>query len=49
MDDTDSGTDAAHRIEHFLVFGKATFVLFGENQLAIDDDVELTRLTNGQF
>jgi hypothetical protein len=49
MDDADSRTDTAHRIEHFLVFGEASFVLFGENQPAIDDDIELTRLTNGQF
>jgi hypothetical protein len=42
-------TDPAERVEHFLVFGEASFVLFGENQLAVDDHVELTWLANGQF
>ncbi len=42
-------TEATHRVEHFLVFGKASGVLFGEYEFAVDDDVELTRLTNGQF
>jgi hypothetical protein len=53
MDDEDlvtsSGVEAAHGIEHFLVFRKASGVLFGEHELAIDNDIELPRLANGQF
>ena len=44
-----SETEATHLVEHFLVFGKASCVLFGENEFPIDDDIELTGLTNGQF
>lgn len=44
-----SATEATHLVEHFLVFGKASGGLFGEYELSIDDDIELTGLTNGQF
>ena len=44
-----SETEATHLVEYFLVFGKASRVLFGEYQLPIDDNIELTGFTNGQF
>ena len=49
MNDLRSASEAAHLVEHFLVFGKASLFVFGEDQFAVDEDIELAWLANGQF
>ena len=49
MDDLPSAPEATHLVEHFLVFRKASLFVFGEDQFAVDDDIELTGLADGQF
>jgi hypothetical protein len=44
-----SGDMATQAIEHFLMFWEASDALFGKNEPAIGQDIELTRFTNGQF